>query len=338
LISAMTSNEEQLFNAVENDDVGEVKQLLAAGANPNIADQYGRTPLYYAAVSGNKEIVKILLDYHADPNRADNDGRTPLHDAAGRSGNKEIVQILLDYGADPNSADKYGTTPLLLAAEYGHKEIVQILLDYGADPNRADKCGVTPLHTAAEFGRKEIVQVLLGAKADPNRVINKYNTIPPIFAVNGTTPLYNAALGGYKEIIKILLAAGANPTIKDKEEDKTPADVAKPEIKKYIEGKIKITKLLLNGAKMGRIDVMRNALKKGALINMPDENGNTSLHLAIMGGNLDAVKYLLQFAKNINFSLKNNVRQTVIDLAKHKPDIFKIFVKAGYAEESKLKK
>jgi ankyrin repeat protein len=149
----------------------------------------------------------------------------------------------------------------------------------------------------------EQVQQLLDAKANPNIADNE-----------GRTPLLVTAYD--KEIIKALLVAGANPNIASKQ-GYTPTDQALsyPEIKKYIEEKIKITKPLLAGAKIGRIDVMKNALKAGALINMPDEKDNTALYCAIMSDNLDTVKYLLQFAKNINFSLKNNKGQTVIDLA-----------------------
>jgi ankyrin repeat protein len=279
-----------------------------------------------AVKKGNVEQVQQLLDAKADPNKADKEGKTPLWWATHNS-NKDIVRMLLNAKANPDVSSKDGITPLFQAVLSKNKDIIQILLAAKADPNIAHKDGRTPLWLAAGDGYKEIVQMLLAVKADPNRA-DKY----------GRTPLRMAAKDGHKEIVQMLLIAGANPTMKYS--GLTPVDVAKtPEIKKYIEEKIKLTKPLLDGAKKGLIDVMGNALKAGALINMPDEDGNTALHRAIMSNNLDAVKYLLQFAKLINFSLKDKHGYTVVDLAAAGgPEMSEIFIEAGYGKATELEK
>ena len=60
------------------------------GADLNRADQYGRTPLYYAAENGKREVVALLLKLGADRGKADKGGQTPLDVAA----DDEIKRLL----------------------------------------------------------------------------------------------------------------------------------------------------------------------------------------------------------------------------------------------------
>jgi len=83
---------------------------------------------------GHLEVVKLLLEHGADPNVKNRDGKTPLHNAASE-GHLEVVKLLLERGADPNVKDDDGNTPLHNAAWRGHLEVVKLLLEHGADPN-----------------------------------------------------------------------------------------------------------------------------------------------------------------------------------------------------------
>ena len=74
-----------------------IRLLLEYGADPNIQNGYGRTPLHHAASSGIIEIVKELLDYGADPNVPNNNRWTPLHEA----NSDAVKQLLLNYEANP---------------------------------------------------------------------------------------------------------------------------------------------------------------------------------------------------------------------------------------------
>lgn len=83
--------------------------LLKHGADPIARDNYGRTPLHWAMISGNAQVVRMLLDAGTNVDVTDDDGATPLSElitrlecGASREGHPEIARILLEAGADPD--------------------------------------------------------------------------------------------------------------------------------------------------------------------------------------------------------------------------------------------
>ena len=78
----------------------QVRQLLKAGANPNVRNKLDTTPLLEAAFHSNTEIIEALLDAGADPNAAGADGQTPLMLVA-RGTNVVAAKMLLGKGANP---------------------------------------------------------------------------------------------------------------------------------------------------------------------------------------------------------------------------------------------
>ena len=115
LLLAVSNGRKSKFN---------VSFLLQKGANPNIVDQYGYSPLHYAAREhrcqlgcGCVEVIKQLLDSGADPNCTTIWGETPLHIAVECQLCKEdqVVKMLLERGADKTIADEKGRTPLTIA-------------------------------------------------------------------------------------------------------------------------------------------------------------------------------------------------------------------------------
>jgi len=227
-----------LVDAVRRGDVQEVARLLAAGANPNVKDLDGRTPLHIAAEQSRADLVELLLRHGADPNARDADGETPLHKAVSVS-DVALVELLLRHGADPNARCKEGRTPLHRA---GRVELVELLLRYGADPDARTDAGVTLLHSAAISGNVKLAEILLSRGADPNaraadgatplhiatgklrmypqeevchpdfvRLLLSYGADLNIRDGDGRTPLHYAARDGCVEVVRILLAAGAAP-------------------------------------------------------------------------------------------------------------------------------
>ena len=140
-----------------------VKALLGAGADVEVRDEKGRTPLHYGAVVG-REVVIALLDAGVNVNVREKDGVTPLHVAV----SADVATALIAAGATVNARSREGTTPLHHAATRPDPATLAALIAAGADVNAARRDGTTPLHLAAEEGRSEPLTLLLEAGAQVN--------------------------------------------------------------------------------------------------------------------------------------------------------------------------
>lgn len=74
---------------------------MADGADVNVRDAAGRTPLHMASAYGATPIAELLLSKGADPDVQDNMGLAPLHMAAGYV-RPTTVKMLVEAGADPD--------------------------------------------------------------------------------------------------------------------------------------------------------------------------------------------------------------------------------------------
>ena len=147
------------ISAVRDGDIKKVQAYLAQGFNPNIVDSKNKTPLFYAASTGNVPLVKILLDHDADFRFRDPLGNTPLMwgVALNQIG---AVKALLEAGADINGANKDGATPLIKAVEKGYFGMVKELLKDGADASIQDYTGRDALAWARNGRNRQIVKAL----------------------------------------------------------------------------------------------------------------------------------------------------------------------------------
>jgi ankyrin repeat protein len=104
-----------------------VRALLSHGADANLADIYGWTPLMRAVAENRLGVVHILLASKSVNVNARNDsGATALHEAA-EKGYFEIAQLLITNNADVQSTDRKGRTPLIIAGASGHNDIVDLI-------------------------------------------------------------------------------------------------------------------------------------------------------------------------------------------------------------------
>ncbi|BDI60274.1 ankyrin repeat domain-containing protein [Qipengyuania nanhaisediminis] len=100
----------------------------------------GNTGLHLVTARRDTLWVRFLLQRGANPNIRNNDGLTPLQ-LATRLGFVEGVEELLKRGAQVDVADSQGETPLIAAVHQRNVALVRRLLAEGADPDRNDNSG-----------------------------------------------------------------------------------------------------------------------------------------------------------------------------------------------------
>lgn len=259
----------ELLRAVAWSDACAVRTLLQAGANANSVGQHRQSALWTAVEERNLEIVRELLQAGADPNVASTwDGTTPLWNAvkllqapmvdlllqhpgiqlrtpaqdgssalgrarsercydqtemilelfdrcerarshpasqewvdAAAAGDMDLLRRLVDeHGAGyVNSIADGGDSALYYSAANGRAAAVGQLLAWGAHPDLHDGDGLTALDAAVVSGHLEVVKVLVDRGANPN-ILKSY----------GDTPLYEAAYQGREDIVEVLLDGGAD--------------------------------------------------------------------------------------------------------------------------------
>lgn len=280
----------------------EVMQLLLAQKSLIDPRAAGRTPLSYAAEKGTPEVVKMLLDAGAQVNLCDESGKTPLFYAQ----NIEIMQRLLSAGADLAVKDNQGNTVLAQAvhnretdnisflAQHGaggnelvaavddcNLELVQALLAYGISPDVQNTKGERPLHAVFAYHpprswsnpepkpvehQPAIFDLLLAKGAD----VNVQDTI-------GSTPLMLAIGSKLKDKVVDLLKKGARVDIKNN--DKETA--------------------LHYAVEENNSAALKLLIKAGADLNAQDKYGRTPLHIAAEMKKNGAVKLLVESGANI---------------------------------------
>lgn len=267
----------ELIRAVKANSMERVNELLAKGANVNVRDENGYTPLHEAARAGLTDMARMLIAKGARVRDNVASGLTPLHLAA-EHGFTDTVRLLLENGEDVNVKTPGGLTPLYEAAAQGHAETVRLLLRKGADVNVRERMGETPLSRAVRTRSVETVRLLLEKGADV-KVVDEYGNSLLHWAghadiarmligrgldVNargcaGDTPLHTAAEQDFYDVTELLLEKGADAKARN-ETGVTPLHKARS------------------------VAVVRLLIKHGADVNARDERGSTPLHWAETAG------------------------------------------------------
>ena len=142
--------------------LGDVKTLVAAGADVNKGDEEDFGPLMCAAVEGRTDVVSFLLQNGANVDATDQYGHTALSWAVTKGDFDGTAKVLIDAGADINKANKLGFTPLMCAALTDHPRCFALLLDHGADVTPVNQTWhKTALEMALERGSKKLKELAL---------------------------------------------------------------------------------------------------------------------------------------------------------------------------------
>lgn len=147
-IYGIFSHEVKLYNAILNNDLKAVKDILDESMDHDLT--FIDTPVrqnhsWISLAVGNSDILKLLDEYGFSTTiRHPVVRSTSLHRAVRKNSIESTVYLVLN-GIDVNQQDIYGVTPLHIAAESGKVELVEKLITLGADPTIKSARGFTPL-------------------------------------------------------------------------------------------------------------------------------------------------------------------------------------------------
>jgi ankyrin repeat protein len=129
----------------------------------NQKDIYGKTSIHLATLVGHLQIVQSLLKAGADINIADKEGFTPIESATCNR-YYEIFKILYDYSISHNlhiNIDKL----IFIAAKNSNENILSFLIAHAVNPNIKDKDGYTPLDYALKNKDTTSAKIILNYNA-----------------------------------------------------------------------------------------------------------------------------------------------------------------------------
>jgi len=202
--------------------------LLKNSANKDALNIRGLTPVQYAAMGDNLQILKrmvitneyeglhlmhlavatgkihnvtYLIDVGYSVNALDHSLRTPLHWAV-QEGQLSIIERLYNNGAILDVVDGDGASPLYIAASENNSSIVNYLINQNV--NVELNTGISPLMIACAYSNDDIVLALLNAGANIN-----------FRDEEGRTPLFYARLTEDEEMMDLLISKGATTNIVD---------------------------------------------------------------------------------------------------------------------------
>lgn len=140
------------------------------------ADEFGWTPLHYAAHLGHYEATEKLLRHEKSvAGSLDVERSCALHIAA-KKGHIGVMEEMIKCQPDVyNLFDSKGRTILHVAAQYGNARVVKYILkkdNLESIINEADKEGNTPLHLAATYGHYGVVIILAADHRVDKRAMN----------------------------------------------------------------------------------------------------------------------------------------------------------------------
>lgn len=191
-----TGNSALHYAAGADRDDDTVGILVLAGADVNLRNHGGYTPLANTVSSGSYQAARHLLQYGADLEARLPDGRSALHHSILRK-DRALCDLLIEWEADLDE-DLGDHTPLTLAIATGCTHIAGALIEGGAQVDRRSASGNFPLLVAISTDDPTLANLLL----DRGAALNVANSV-------GYHPIHMAARRNSTHILRRLVASGS---------------------------------------------------------------------------------------------------------------------------------
>jgi ankyrin repeat protein len=247
------SDRSLLFTAILREDRPLAQKLLDAGANGDLTDDAGVTPLMVAAMHGDLESVRALIGHVTDVAAKDRAGHSALYYAVNAQ-KLEIVDLLMSL--TPNLELAYGDSGELLTLALGspNGRIAQDILSKLPRFEQWSSGALRALDSALRAGDRDSVRLLMSKHVPQPTPEGKRVPLLAYAIATDNTPLFTT-----------LLECGADPntTLTGKYDAEFLETLPSKSFRNYIEDDKNVTCLML-AAGLGRTDYVHALLQAGA--------------------------------------------------------------------------
>ncbi|MBP5426506.1 MAG: ankyrin repeat domain-containing protein [Clostridiales bacterium] len=329
-----------LADAVDMQDVEQVKQYIEQGADVNQSGWFSKKPVIRAIRQGNVVLVKYLVENGA---KVDTDC---LNEAI-EVGSLPIVKFLVENGVDINKKGWFGKEPTIRAIRSGNAPIVACLVEQKT--KNGDRVDRYYLDEAIDVGSLPVVKCLIEKGVDINwqsrfgedpviRGIHKGNAPMVAYLIKKGSEeglkidiryLNEAIDAGNLQVVKSVVDCGVNL-------NQSGWFSKAPVIRGIRKGNVAIVEYLISkGAKVdkncldvaietGNLSMVKCIVRQGVNVNERSWFDDPSIIKAVHTQNLNVVKYLVKHGAKINDRCMNEAVKT------GRIEIVKYFISKGY--------
>ncbi|MEH0153509.1 ankyrin repeat domain-containing protein [Limibacter armeniacum] len=302
-------------------DFAMVDYFISKGLDLDSKDKDGNGAFYYAAKTGNTEMMDILIEKgvkytnsnamiaaskgtrrSSNPlsvfeylekkglqaNVVTKEGETPLHLLAGKAKDTDVIRYFIGKGVDVNKQDKDGNTALINAAGRNNLKVVSFIVEKSKDINASNKDGETALTNAVKGNKGEVVSYLISKGAEVNHKDKEGNNVG-FYLIQSYRPNNK---GAFNEKLELLQKNGFDPKAKQ----------------------AKGNTLFHLAAEINDLNLLKAVQALGVDVNQTNDEGTTPLQIAAMKATDDVIlKYLIKIGADTK--VKTAFEETVYDLA-----------------------
>ena len=337
-----------LIQAVQGGHMPLIGQLIRGGTEVNAIDVLGRTATHYAVSRDNQEALKLLLDNGADANLADNDGNTPL-DMWHEHKNEKMLALLHAAGAKPSFTEaeeqqsvispatnteplpedttKNSIQDLWQAAANNDRLSAERLLTAGADAKAENDAGKVPFDIAVEAEHYALAAILLKAAVGINGRDRK-----------SWSPLNWAIFGDAWDLVRELIREGADINVGRSQNAFDVATLMESEAKlievfiaeKGVDAIVRDGwTTLIYASRYGYTQVVKFLIDNGADLNIKGKYGWTALMYAAREGHTEVIKLLIDNGADLNHKNNGGVTALIYAAREGHTEVVKFLVDNG---------
>ncbi|KAK4163263.1 hypothetical protein QBC43DRAFT_213093 [Cladorrhinum sp. PSN259] len=244
-----------------------MRTLLVYNMPLDEVDSDGDMPLHCISEDTTVEVVRLLVNRKADIEAVDSSKQTPLHRAV-FSNNLEVARYLIKTAGANADGSGIGESPLTRACNKVSLDMVKLLVEHGADINTSSSTSIhgTPFQTICRA---------TGDKPD-KLSIARYLLQHATFDANAESSWWGANLNVAcltmdLDIISELIARGAR-----------------------VDNQERAGRQAIHFAAFRSVPHLVRLVEAGASLDATDRMQRTVLHVGVLSGQLDVVRYIIR--------------------------------------------